>query len=538
MTGESLSHIDRYDLLKSEGIQLLSPIPPEFQDALSPESIKFATELHRKFGPQIQELLVKRKERQDQIDSGSFPDFLPETKHIRESEWHVAEIPDDLQKRHVEITGPVDRKMMINALNSGADVFMADFEDSTSPTWRNIMQGQQNLSDAIDRSIEYTNPEGKKYTIQANPAVLFVRPRGLHMTDQHVVVDGQPISASLFDFGVYFFNNAHMLIEGGSGPYFYLPKLQNHLEARLWNEIFVEAQKQLEIPNGTIRATVLIEHILAAFEMDEILYELKDHSSGLNAGRWDYLFSIIKTFRKDQNFILPDRSSVTMESHMMDSYDKLLVETCHRRGIHAIGGMSAYIPVRDESANKNAFEKVESDKIREAKNGHDGTWVAHPGLVSLARSVFEQQLKGKSNQIDVVSNLQVTPADLLTTPKGYITEQGVRTNIRVFMLYMESWLNGQGAVPINNLMEDAATAEISRSQLWQWLYHEPIMFTGKKLTSDLLKRLVWSEIVTIENEREGKKSESFVKAKKMLYFLLDKGRFVEFLTLEAYKKLK
>src|SRR3990167_5869330 len=526
-------------MMASERVDFRNPISQELHEALSPEAIKFAVDLHREFSPQIKVLLEERKIKQQEIDSGIFPDFLPETEGIRNGEWQVEPIPDDLKKRWVEITGPVDRKMMINALNSGANVFMADFEDSLSPTWQNILEGQQNLSDAVKGTIQYTSPEGKEYRLGDKPAVLFVRPRGLHLKEENVMVDGEPISASLFDFGVYFFNNARRLIENRCGPYFYLPKLQNHQEAKLWNSVFVKAQDTLGIPQGTIKATVLIEHILAAFEMNEILYELREHSAGLNAGRWDYLFSIIKTFSKNPGFILPNRAEITMDKHMMIAYDRLLVETCHKRGIHAIGGMSAYIPVKDVGANARAFESVAKDKERELINGHDGAWVAHPGLVPLVKSIFEKGLDGKENQIEEYFETNTTANDLLTVPEGFITEEGIRTNIRVFLLYLESWLNGQGAVPINNLMEDAATAEISRTQLWQWQHHQVMLFDKRILTSDLLRKIVDDEFRKITDQRKGQSSTTLDIAEHMLYSdFLDKSRFVEFLTIPAYQVLK
>src|SRR5438874_22757 len=438
------------------GIEITAPVPPEFAEILTPEAINFVAGLSRAFEARREELLQKRVQRQAEIDAGKLPDFLPETEHIRNATWTIAPIPADLQDRRVEITGPVDRKMVINALNSGAKVFMADFEDAHSPTWEGTIQGQINVRDAIDRTISYTAPEGKQYSLQEKTATLLVRPRGWHLPEKHVLIDGQPISGGIFDFGLYFFHNVKSLLERGSGPYFYLPKMENHLEARLWNDVFVLAQDELGIPRGTIRATVLIETILAAFEMDEILYELREHSAGLNCGRWDYIFSAIKKFRNVPGFILPDRAQVTMTTHFMRSYSLLAIKTCHRRNVHAIGGMAAQIPIKsDPKANEEAMARVQADKLREATDGHDGTWVAHPGLVAVAMEEFDKVMHGP-NQIDRKrEDVHVTAADLLAVPDGTITEGGLRTNISVSLQYMESWFRGSGCVPINNLMEDA-----------------------------------------------------------------------------------
>ena len=435
---------------------------------LTPAASSFLTKLAREFEARRQQLLARRRARQQQIDAGQFPDFLPETAHIREAEWTVAPIPHDLRDRRVEITGPVDRKMIINALNSGASVFMADFEDSNSPTWQNNLEGQFNLRDAVGGTISFDSPEGKRYELSSTVATLLVRPRGWHLIERHFQVDGQPISGSLFDFGLYFFHNAKPLIGKGTAPYFYLPKMESHLEARLWNDVFCFAQDELGVPRGTIRATVLIETILAAFEMDEILYELRQHSSGLNCGRWDYIFSFIKKFRNQPGFVLPDRSIVTMDKHFLKSYVDLLIQTCHRRGIHAMGGMAAQIPIKNDStANEKALDKVRQDKLREVLAGHDGTWVAHPGLVPVAKEIFDAHMK-ESNQIGLRrEDVRVTAKDLLAVPEGKITEEGLRWNIDVGLQYLESWLRGSGCVPIYNLMEDAATAEICRAQVWQ-----------------------------------------------------------------------
>ncbi len=449
-------------------------ITPDFAEILTPEALAFVARLETAFGQRRRDLLLRREERQAEIDAGNFPDFLPETANIRRSEWTVAPIPNDLQDRRVEITGPVDRKMIINALNSGANVFMADFEDSHSPTWQATLEGQINLRDAVRREISFHDPSrNKKYELNEETAVLMVRPRGWHLEEKHALLDGKAISASLFDFGLYFFHNAHELIAQNTGPYFYLPKLESHLEARLWNDVFNLAQDELGIPRGTIRATVLIENIMVSFEMDEILWELKDHSAGLNCGRWDYIFSIIRKFRNYPEFVMPNRAQVTMTTHMMASYSLLTIKTCHRRGIHAMGGMAAQIPIKaDPEANEKALAKVRADKEREAKEGHDGTWVAHPGLVAIAKEEFDKYMPTPNQIFRKREDVNVTTADLLTMPEGTITEEGLRVNIDVGILYMAAWLDGNGCVPIYNLMEDAATAEISRSQLWQWVNND------------------------------------------------------------------
>src|SRR6266853_642327 len=465
---------------------------------LTPEARAFLLKLGAAFEPRRQELLARRRTVQQDIDNGKLPDFLPDTAGIRQSDWKVAPIPRDLRDRRVEITGPVDRKMIINALNSGANVFMADFEDSNSPTWNNNIEGQHNLRDAVRGTIRYESPEGKRYQVGPSPATLFVRPRGWHLDEKHFLVDGKPISASLFDFGLYFFHNARALLGRGTGPYFYLPKLESHLEARLWNDVFVFAQDALGIPRGTIRATVLIETILAAFEMDEILYELREHSAGLNCGRWDYIFSFIKTRRHDSQAILPDRSQVTMEQPFMRAYTQLCVRTCHRRGVHAMGGMAAQIPIKnDPAANSRALEKVRADKLREVMDGHDGTWVAHPGLVSVAREVFEAVMPGPNQLERRRENVHASAADLLEVPRGTRTEEGLRLNVRVGIQYTEAWLRGNGCVPLYNLMEDAATAEISRSQVWQWIRHGATLQDGRRVTPELFQEIVNDEMKRI-----------------------------------------
>src|SRR2546425_10425441 len=468
------------------GLEVHAPLEPGFGEILTAEARRFLTTLARACERRRQELLARRVERQRRLDAGERPDFLPETRSVREAAWTVAPIPADLLDRRVEITGPVDRKMIINALNSGARVYMADFEDSNAPTWRNNLEGHLNLQDAVRGTITFTSPEGKGYALAPRTATLMVRPRGWHLDEKHVTVDGRPISAALFDFGLFFFHNAAALIAKGTGPYFYLPKLESHLEARLWNDVFNLAQDELGIPRGTIRATVLIETILAAFEMDEILYELKDHSAGLNCGRWDYIFSFIKKFRNRPDFVLPNRAQVTMDRHFLNSYVQLLIKTCHRRGIHAMGGMAAQIPIKsDPAANEKALDKVRQDKLREVKAGHDGTWVAHPGLVPIAKAIFDEYMK-TPNQIHVKrEEVSVSAKDLLAVPTGEITEAGLRLNINVGLQYLEAWLRGNGCVPIYNLMEDAATAEISRAQVWQWVRHKARLADGRVIGKEL-----------------------------------------------------
>ena len=497
-------------------------------EILTPEASAFLTRLQRKFGGRRQELLAQRRARQQQIDAGYTPDFLAETASIREKEWTVAPIPHDLLDRRVEITGPVDRKMIINALNSGASVFMADLEDSNSPTWQNNLEGQLNLRDAVAGTIGFTSPEGKRYQLNPHVATLMVRPRGWHLEEKHFLVDGKPISGSLFDFGLYFFHNARQLIQKGTGPYFYLPKMESHLEARLWNDVFCFAQDELGIPRGSIRATVLIETILAAFEMDEILYELREHSAGLNCGRWDYIFSFIKKFRNRPDFVLPDRSIVTMDKHFLKSYVDLLIHTCHRRGIHAMGGMAAQIPIKnDAAANEKALEKVRADKLREVNAGHDGTWVAHPGLVPIAKEVFDAHMKD-ANQIGRRrDDVHVTAKDLLAVTEGEITEEGLRWNIDVALQYLESWLRGLGCVPIYNLMEDAATAEICRAQVWQWVRHGARLSDGRPITKEMVSQIIAEQKNKLKGARISEAAEIFER-------MTTSPDFAEFLTLRAY----
>jgi malate synthase len=519
----------------TDEIKILGPLPSDFQHILSPEALKFVVQLQRRFNPIRLQLLEARKRRQQDLNNGALPKFLPETSDIRNSDWHVATTPQNLQKRWVEITGPVDRKMMINALNSGADVFMADFEDSLSPTWENIVQGQINLKDAVRRTIEFSNADGKIYALKEDIATLLVRPRGWHLDEERVLAGGEPISASLFDFGLYFFHNAQELIERGSGPYFYLPKLESHLEARLWNDVFDLAQDLLNIPRGTIRATVLIETILAAFEMDEILYELRDHAAGLNAGRWDYIFSIIKKFQGREDFLLPERSQVVMTVPFMRAYTQLLIRTCHRREAHAIGGMAAFIPSRrDEQVNELALRKVREDKVRESTDGSDGTWVAHPDLVPHVIPIFEERSGNKPHQKDLLrEDVSVSEKDLLDfrVPEGKITEAGLRANINIALQYLDSWLNGNGAAGINNLMEDTATAEISRAQIWQWIHHNATLEDGRTVTSTLYEQMRTEELNTVLAQNEGRYRE----AAENLDGLILRDDFVDFLTLPAMK---
>ncbi|TME13800.1 MAG: malate synthase A [Chloroflexi bacterium] len=521
-----------------EGIEIRGPITPEFAEILTPEAMAFVATLVRAFTGRREELLQKRIQRQAEIDAGKMPDFLPETEHVREGSWTIDPIPRDLQERRVEITGPAERKMIINALNSGAKVFMADFEDSLSPTWEGTIQGQINLRDAVNRTITYTAPEGKQYALQEKTATLLVRPRGWHLPEKHVFIDGKQVSGGLFDFGLYFFHNVKSLLRRGTGPYFYLPKLENHLEARLWNDVFLLAQKELGIPSGTIKATVLIETILATFEMDEILFELREHSSGLNCGRWDYIFSAIKKFRNVPSFILPDRAQVTMTTHFMRSYSLLAIKTCHRRNAHAVGGMAAQIPIKnDPVANEEAMARVQADKKREATDGHDGTWVAHPGLVAVALEEFDKVMPGPNQIYKKREDVHVTAADLLAVPEGTITEAGLRTNINVSLQYMESWFRGSGCVPINNLMEDAATVEISRSQIWQWIRHpRGILVDGRKVTVELFRQMMAEELGKIK-EMVGEQeypSRKFAEAAQLLDKIITSEEFVEFLTLPAY----
>ncbi|MGG2200879.1 MULTISPECIES: malate synthase A [Paenibacillus] len=514
----------------------------EIMEILTPEALEFVVSLQRKFGNTRKELLAKRSERQKKIDEGHLPDFLPSTADIRSGKWTIAPVPADLQDRRVEITGPAgDRKMVINALNSGAKLFMADFEDANSPTWENTMLGQVNMRDAVNHTISYESPEGKSYRLNDKVAVLIPRPRGWHMEEKHVLVDGEPVSASLFDFGLYFFHNVRTLLGKNSGPYFYLPKLESHEEARLWNEVFVFAQERLGIPQQTIKVTVLIETILAAFEMDEILYELRDHIAGLNCGRWDYIFSYIKKLRNRPDVILPDRSLVTMTSPFMRAYSLLAIKTCHKRNAHCIGGMAAQIPIKnDPEANQAAMDKVRADKEREATDGHDGTWVAHPGLVPVAMEVFDRIMPAPNQVGKQLEHVEVTAADLLEVPQGPITESGLRTNISVGIQYIEAWLRGSGAVPIHNLMEDAATAEISRAQVWQWIRHpRGVLQDGGPITEQLFEQMVVEELAKIRSAVGEKQytQGKYEQARELFSQMTLAPDFEEFLTLPGYRLL-
>ncbi len=500
-------------------------------EVLTPPAVAFLQRLARQFEPRRRKLLACRQTRQQQLNAGEMPDFLAQTASIRQADWRVAPIPADLHDRRVEITGPVDRKMIINALNSGASVFMADFEDSHSPTWGNTLDGQVNLRDAVRRTITFTSADGKVYELALRTAVLMVRPRGWHLHERHFLVDGQPISASLFDFGLFFFHNAKELIARGTGPYFYLPKMESHLDARLWNDVFCFAQHEIGLPRGTIRATVLIETILAAFEMDEILYELREHSAGLNCGRWDYIFSFIKKFRTHAGFVLPDRSTVTMDRPFLKAYVDLLIQTCHRRGIHAMGGMAAQIPIKNDPAgNEAALEKVRRDKLREVLAGHDGTWVAHPGLVPVAKEVFDAHMP-TPHQIDRPrASVRVEATDLLEVPAGEITEAGLRWNIDVGLQYLSSWLGGQGCVPIYNLMEDAATAEICRTQVWQWVYHRASFSDGRAIEPAFVRAILHEQNELLNAPQANLAAELFE-------CMIMSSDFPEFLTLLAYEHL-
>jgi malate synthase len=521
-----------------KGVVLCGAIRPGWEAVLTNEAIGFAAGLERRFGAARRRLLAGRAETQSRLDAGWKPDFLPETRAIRDADWRVAVIPRDLEDRRVEITGPTDRKMVINALNCGANVYMADFEDANVPSWENMIEGQANLCDAVRRRIAFDDPEtGRHYALNDKTAVLFVRPRGWHLPEKHVLIDGEPMSAALFDFALFFFHNAKELLSRGTGPYFYLPKLENHLEARLWNDVFVAAQSALALPKGTIRATVLIETILAAFEMDEILYELRDHSAGLNCGRWDYIHSFIKKFAEDSASVLPDRAEVTMTTHFLHNYSLLLIKTCHRRGIHAMGGMAAQIPIRDDpQANAAAMEKVRVDKRREVGDGHDGTWVAHPGLVGIAKEIFDREMPQPNQITRRCQDVHVAAADLLAVPQGSITEAGLRQNLNVGIGYIEAWLRGTGCVPLYHLMEDAATAEISRAQVWQWIRHGARLADGRTVDAALCRVMLDEELQKLRAAAgdEAYDSGRFKEAARLFRELIEAQRFVEFLTLPAY----
>ncbi|NTV62616.1 MAG: malate synthase A [Oscillochloris sp.] len=529
------------DLKLPDGVTISGAITPEFAEILTPQALDLVAALHRRFNWRRLELLERRQVRQAELDAGRLPEFLPETAELRAADWTIAPFPSQLNDRRTEITGPVDRKMIINALNSGAKVFMADFEDSSTPTWENTVQGQINLRDALKRTISFVSPEGKQYALGEAPAVLFVRPRGWHLNEKHVLVDGEVVSGGIFDFALYMYHNARQAIAVQGGPYFYLPKMESHLEARLWNEIFVQTQDALGLPQGTIKATVLLETILGAFEMDEILYELREHSAGLNCGRWDYIFSCIKKFRHNEDFVLADRALVTMTTHFMRSYSLLAIKTCHRRKAHAMGGMAAQIPIKnDPVANEAALAKVRADKEREASDGHDGTWVAHPGLVPIALEAFNR-LMPTPNQIDRArEDVEVTAADLLTFgPEGPITENGLRLNINIGIQYLGSWLAGNGCVPVFNLMEDAATAEISRAQIWQWIRSpKGVLDDGRKVTVEMFRTMLPEELAKVKQilgpaYAEGKYEE----AAQLFDEITTSDAFVEFLTLPGYARI-
>ncbi|CAI5712434.1 unnamed protein product [Hyaloperonospora brassicae] len=521
----------------ASNVRVLGHVSDPFRRVLTPDALRFLAFLHTHFEPRRQALLAARGARQKALDAGTLPDFLPATRYMRDSDWTVAAIPADLADRRVEITGPVDRKMVINALNSGAKCFMADFEDSTAPTWRNVVDGQVNLMDAVRRTIAYTHPQThKQYVLKEQVATLLVRPRGWHLDEAHVLVDNQVVSGALFDFGLYFFHNAHALVARGSGPYFYLPKLEHHLEAKLWNDVFVAAQGYLSIPQGSIRATVLVETILAVFQMDEMLYELRDHSSGLNCGRWDYIFSYIKKFRNHPQFVVPDRAAVGMTTPFMAAYVKLLVRTCHRRGAHAMGGMAAQIPVKDDpELNRKFMAAVVEDKSREVAAGHDGTWVAHPGLVKIAMDAFSKM--SGPNQIAWIPDAgkDITAAQLMEPPTGAITYNGLVENIDVSLVYTEAWLRGSGCIPLHNKMEDAATAEISRAQVWQWIRHRSKTVEGKTVSKALVLEIL-QECVN-KRSRDAAPGHKWALGGEIMGKVLTGDEMVDFLTLPCYPRI-
>ena len=524
-----------------DGVRVLGPVNDAFRSILTDDALAFVANLARKFRPEVDRLLARRLETQLELDEGRRPTFLGRTEGVRKSQWQVARLPEDLKDRRVEITGPVDRKMIINALNSGANVFMADFEDSNAPTWANCMDGQVNLRDAVDGGIEYLHPtRGTLYTLNDTPATLMVRPRGWHLEEAHLEVDGRPVPAGLFDFGLYFFHNAETLVSKGSGPYFYLPKLEGYLEARLWNDVFVFAQHVLEIRQGSIKATVLIETILAAFQMDEILWELREHSAGLNCGRWDYIFSVIKKFAQDPKRILPDRDQVGMTQPFMAAYTALVIKTCHRRGVHAMGGMAAQIPIKgDVEANEAALEKVRRDKLREVLEGHDGTWVAHPGLVGIAKEIFDSHMPQPNQLGRLREDVSCVAEELLAVPSGTRSLEGLRCNVRVGLQYLEAWLRGQGCVPINHLMEDAATAEISRAQIWQWIRHGAKLKSGETITAELFDTVLREELDTLSQELGEDRwiTSEYPGAARLMNSLCKAETMPEFLTLQAYPML-
>jgi malate synthase len=522
-------------------IEILAPVSSSFSEILTPDALKFTATLVRKFSAQREELLEKRAMRQVRLDSGRLPDFPKETEGIRNSEWKIGPIPADLMDRRVEITGPAgDTKMVINAFNSGANVYMTDFEDSQSPTWNETIQGQINVRDAIRGTISYDSPEGRQYALKPKVATLIVRPRGLHLLEKHVQIDGNPVPASIFDLALFVFHNSKVLIEKGTGPYLYIPKVEGYVEARLWNDVLSEAEMQLGLPKGTIKVTVLIETILGAFEMEEILYELREHIVGLNCGRWDYIFSFIKKFRNDPQFVLPNRSQVTMDKGFLAAYVALLIKTCHRRGAHAMGGMSAFIPIKNnEEANNIAFDQVRKDKEREVRAGHDGTWVAHPGLVELAKSVFDKEMPGRNQISKLREDVSINQEQLLQVPDGQVTEDGIRTNISVGIQYLEAWLRGKGSVPLYNLMEDAATAEICRAQLWQWIHHRSVMEDGGRVSELLVKTLLKKELERLARDMGDQKFHQgqYLLASEIFGRMITAQQFPEFLTTIAYEHL-
>ncbi|MDE1903849.1 MAG: malate synthase A [Alphaproteobacteria bacterium] len=525
----------------AHGVEIRGPLKPGYEKILTPEAIAFVASLERRFGAERQRLLALRAATQAKLDAGWRPDFPAETRAIRDADWTVAPLPTDLLDRRVEITGPTDRKMVINALNSGANVFMADFEDANTPSWDNLLEGQINLVDAVRRTIAYDDPQSKRhYALHPKTAVLLIRPRGWHLPEAHVLVDGAPIAGAFFDFGFYFFHNAKELLARGTGPYFYLPKMESRHEAKLWNDVFIYSQDALGVPRGTIKATVLIETIMAAFEMDEILYELRDHSAGLNCGRWDYIYSFIKKFAEDPQAVMPDRAQVTMTTHFLRSYSQRLIQVCHRRNVHAMGGMAAQIPIRnDAAANAAAMDKVRADKLREAADGHDGTWVAHPGLVEIAKTIFDQQMPQANQIARKRQDVHVTAADLLAVPHGAVTEAGLRQDLNVGIGYLEAWLRGSGCVPLYHLMEDAATAEISRAQVWQWIRHKAKLADGRVIDSPLCRRLLDEELAKLKAMvgDAAYNGGRYQDAARIFTALIEAPRFPEWLTIPAYEQL-
>jgi malate synthase len=543
MTGSERAAAPRTGALDAQEsrLKVLAPVSAQGAEILSPAALAFLDPLIARFAPRVKELLAARVVRQQALDAGALPDFLPDTRHIREGRWTVNPVPQDLLDRRVEITGPTDRKMIINALNSGAKVFMADCEDSLSPSWSNVVEGQVNLRDAVRRAITFESADGKSYRLNDRTATLIVRPRGWHLQERHITRDGDPVPGALVDFGLYFFHNHAELARRGTGPYFYLPKLESHLEARLWSEVFAFAEQTLGLARGTIKCTVLIETILAAFEMDEILFELRENIVGLNCGRWDYIFSFIKKFSRRPDFVLPDRAQVTMSTHFLRSYSLLCIQTCHKRGAFAMGGMAAQIPIKnDPAANEAALAKVRADKEREAGDGHDGTWVAHPGLVPIAMEIFDRLMPGPNQRHRLREDVQVAARDLLAIPEGSITEAGLRNNVNVSLQYLAAWLSGNGCVPIHNLMEDAATAEISRAQIWQWIRHpRGVLQDGRRVTVELFRQILAEERAALRTSLgdAAYSRGNFDRAAALLDEITTAAEFSSFLTLAAYREL-